>query len=57
LFRSLGCQLIVPSATDREKLVAAGMAETVTEAAKMKKASLKVPLEFPKERKGKAKGR
>jgi len=53
----LGCQLVVPSAADKEKLVAAGIAETVTEAAKMKKASLKVPLEFPKERKGKAKGR
>ncbi|GAA5878032.1 hypothetical protein JCM16303_002824 [Sporobolomyces ruberrimus] len=55
LFRSLGCQLVVPSAADREKLVASGMASTVAEAAKMKKASLKVPLEFPKERKGKAK--
>ncbi|GAA6007435.1 hypothetical protein JCM11491_004162 [Sporobolomyces phaffii] len=55
LFRSLGCQLVVPSATDREKLVATGMAATVAEAAKMKKASLKVPLEFPKERKGRAK--
>ncbi|GAA5966974.1 hypothetical protein JCM3765_004419 [Sporobolomyces pararoseus] len=55
LFRSLGCQLVVPSATDREKLVQSGMASTVAEAAKMKKASLKVPLEFPKERKGRAK--
>lgn len=51
----MGCQLVVPSAADREKLVASGMASTVAEAAKMKKASLKVPLEFPKERKGKAK--
>ncbi|GAA5989774.1 hypothetical protein JCM5350_000135 [Sporobolomyces pararoseus] len=55
LFRSLGCQLVVPTATDREKLVQTGMASTVAEAAKMKKASLKVPLEFPKERKGRAK--
>ncbi|GAA5930863.1 DNA-directed RNA polymerase I subunit RPA49 [Sporobolomyces koalae] len=55
LFRSLGCQLLAPTATDKEKLVAAGHASTPAEAAKMKKASLKVPLEFPKERKGKAK--
>jgi len=55
LFKSVGCQLLVPSITDREKLVASGLASSVTEAAKMKKACLKVPLEFPKERKGRAK--
>ncbi|GAA6020401.1 hypothetical protein JCM10207_002095 [Rhodosporidiobolus poonsookiae] len=55
IFRSLGCVLAAPSATDREKMVATGQASTVTEAAKSKKAVLKVPLTFPKERKGKAK--
>ncbi|GAA5862065.1 hypothetical protein JCM3774_006158 [Rhodotorula dairenensis] len=55
LFRSLGCVLVAPSAEDREKLVATGRAATSAEAAKSKKAKLKVPLEFPKERKMKAK--
>lgn len=55
LFRSLGCVLVAPSAEDREKLVATGRAATAAEAAKSKKAKLKVPLEFPKERKMKAK--
>lgn len=55
LFRSLGCQLVAPSAADREKLVAQGRATSAADAAKSKKASLKVPLQFPKERRGKAK--
>ncbi|BGP35152.1 DNA-directed RNA polymerase I subunit rpa49 [Rhodotorula toruloides] len=55
LFRSLGCQLIAPSAADREKLVATGRASSAAEAAKSKKATLKVPLQFPKERKGQPK--
>ncbi|BGP19904.1 hypothetical protein JCM10213_008622 [Rhodosporidiobolus nylandii] len=55
LFRSLGCVLQPPSAADREKMVATGQASTVAEAAKSKKAVLKVPLQFPKERKGKSK--
>ncbi|GAA5920110.1 hypothetical protein JCM1841_004105 [Sporobolomyces salmonicolor] len=55
LFRSLGCTLAAPSSADREKLVATGQASTLAEAAKSKKAVLKVPLVFPKERKGVAK--
>ncbi|GAA5903096.1 DNA-directed RNA polymerase I subunit RPA49 [Sporobolomyces salmoneus] len=55
VFRSLGCQIVAPSAVDREKLVTSGFAKTTAEAGKMKKATLKVPLEFPKERKGRAK--
>ncbi|GAA5888482.1 hypothetical protein JCM6882_008637 [Rhodosporidiobolus microsporus] len=54
-FRSLGCVLAPPSAADREKMVATGAASTVAEAAKSKKAVLKVPLAFPKERRGQAK--
>ncbi|GAA6060897.1 hypothetical protein JCM10212_000180 [Sporobolomyces blumeae] len=54
LFRSLGCTLVAPSAADKEKMVAANIATSVAEAAKSKKAVLKVPLEFPKERKGRA---
>ncbi|GAA5869523.1 hypothetical protein JCM8547_001514 [Rhodosporidiobolus lusitaniae] len=55
LFRSLGCVLAAPSATDRDKAVATGQAATAAEAAKSRRAVLKVPLSFPKERKGKAK--
>ncbi|GAA6037685.1 hypothetical protein JCM8097_002284 [Rhodosporidiobolus ruineniae] len=51
IFRSLGCALQPPSAADREKMVATGQASTVAEAAKSKRAVLKVPLQFPKERK------
>ncbi|GAA5985212.1 hypothetical protein JCM11641_003633 [Rhodosporidiobolus odoratus] len=55
LFRSLGCISTAPSAADREKMVATGQAASASEAAKSKKAVLKVPLQFPKERKSKAK--
>ncbi|GAA5940277.1 hypothetical protein JCM3775_004418 [Rhodotorula graminis] len=55
LFRSLGCVLAAPSAADREKLVATGRATSAADAAKSKKATLKVPLEFPKERRSRAK--
>lgn len=55
LFRSLGCVLVAPSAEDRDRLVATGRAATAAEAMKSKKAKLQVPLQFPKERKVKAK--
>ncbi|BGP43179.1 DNA-directed RNA polymerase I subunit rpa49 [Rhodotorula kratochvilovae] len=55
LFRSLGCVLLSPSSADREKLVAQGRATSAADAAKSKKAVLRVPLQFPKERRGRAK--
>ncbi|GAA6055841.1 hypothetical protein JCM3770_004786 [Rhodotorula araucariae] len=55
LFRSLGCVLVSPSSADREKLVAQGRATSAADAAKSKKATLRVPLQFPKERRGRAK--
>lgn len=55
LFKSVGCSLVSASAGERERLLELGIAKTPAEARKAKKATLTVPLEFPKERKTKAK--
>lgn len=52
LFKSLGCAIMTPSADERQKLISSGAATTDAEARKRKRAVLKVPLEFPKERRG-----
>lgn len=52
VFRSLGCHLVVPSAAECERLVAIKVVATKSEARKSKQAVLRVPLEFPKERRG-----
>lgn len=55
LFRSLGCTVVPPTKSDKDRLVASGAVSSLTEAGKIKKAVLKVPLSFPKERKGMSK--
>ncbi|KAM0748695.1 RNA polymerase I associated factor, A49-like protein [Meredithblackwellia eburnea MCA 4105] len=55
LFKSLGCTIIAPSTEERALLVRSGRASNDVEARKCKRAVLRVPLEFPKERRGKAK--
>ncbi|KAL8277074.1 hypothetical protein RQP46_010502 [Phenoliferia psychrophenolica] len=52
IFKSLGCQMMTPSADERAKLIAQGSATTDAEAKKAKRAVLKVPLVFPTERRG-----
>ncbi|KAK4699115.1 DNA-directed RNA polymerase I subunit RPA49, partial [Phenoliferia sp. Uapishka_3] len=52
IFKSLGCQMMSPSADERAKLIAQGAATTEAEARKAKRAVLKVPLVFPTERRG-----
>jgi DNA-directed RNA polymerase I subunit RPA49 len=50
MFRGLGCTLVTPNAGEMERLVQLGSASNPKEAKKAKRAVLKVPLEFPKER-------
>lgn len=52
LFRSLGCSLLAPTASERVALVESGVAATNQEARSSKRAVLRVPLEFPKETRG-----
>jgi DNA-directed RNA polymerase I subunit RPA49 len=55
LFKSVGCSMVSPSAGERDRLLELGIAKTLTEAKRARKATLTVPLQFPKERKTKAK--
>lgn len=52
MFKSLGCHVVSPATAECQRLVASGAASTLNEAKKAKRAVLKVPLEFPKERRG-----
>jgi len=55
LFKSLGCSIISPSTGERDRLLELGIAANPAEARRARKATLTVPLQFPKERKTKAK--
>jgi DNA-directed RNA polymerase I subunit RPA49 len=52
LFRSLGCTLLAPTASERAALLASGAAATAQQARSSKRAVLRVPLVFPKETRG-----
>ncbi|SGZ04608.1 BQ5605_C032g11075 [Microbotryum silenes-dioicae] len=49
VFRSLGCQLHTPSPAERERLLAAKIVKTSSEAKSRKQAVLRIPLEFPQD--------
>ncbi len=55
LFKSVGCALVAPSSGERDRLLELGIAKSPAEAKRAKKATLITPLQFPKERKSRAK--
>lgn len=53
LFRSLGCTIVYPSKEEKEQYVADGM--SAKQIKEMRKATIKLPLEFPKPKVGRKK--